>query len=219
MSLFKRSKQHDDEALAGAGAVSEPEGDGPLTLEDRTKPGGAGSPDTNQGKAEPLSPQPDHPEPLAVPELADMNVGAADPQAPTHPQALHVTPPGSYGGGRLGTESTGLSGPGADADGRRSAVDPATSTGRARGPETPVPDTTGTAHRATGRQGETPEGESVDTDVEAGATRMGPAAPDSMPGLPSGHGDAGGTPEPGDGPLPGSSETQAEVEGIRLPEQ
>ena len=61
MGIFSR-KQSDD-----VGQVSEPEGDGPVTLSDRNAPGGEGSPDTNQAKTEPMSPTPDHPEPLAVP--------------------------------------------------------------------------------------------------------------------------------------------------------
>ena len=70
------------------GDVSQPEGDGPVTLSDRTEPGGQGSPDTNQGKTEPMSAQPDHPEPLAAPDLDTMSAGAAgSAQAPSHPAA------------------------------------------------------------------------------------------------------------------------------------
>ncbi len=46
MGIF--SRKGDD-----TGAPGQPEdlqGDGPVTLEDRTAPGGQGSPDTNQGK-------------------------------------------------------------------------------------------------------------------------------------------------------------------------
>lgn len=212
------STQDEDRALASEGQASQPEGDGPVTLEDRTKPGGAGSPDTNQGKTEPLSPQPDHPDPLAVPELSDMNVGAGDPQAPSRPGADATAPAGSYGGGRLGEEPTDLSGPGADADAQRREVDSTTSTGRAPGPEVPEQESTGTAHRATGIQGDTPAGESVAVDTEAGATRMGAAPPDSVPGLSSGQGDANVVPTSGSAPAPGTSENQPKVEGIRLPE-
>ncbi len=213
------SQDTDDSATpgAGAGAVSEPSGDGPITLKDRIEPGGQGSPDTNQAKAEPMAATPDHPEPLAVPELADMNVGAGDPQAPSRPETPRPAPAGSYAGGDAGREPTHLSGPGADADAAPPGVDPTTSTGRAKGPEKPVQQSTGTAHKATGMQGETPEGESVEDDLEAGATRMGTNPPDAVPGVSSGHGDAKSVPASGDGPAPGSSETQPKVEGARLP--
>lgn len=72
------------------GAASRPEdvaGDGPVTIEDRTEPGGQGSPGANQGRTEPVSPATEHPEPRAVPDLDSMNVGSADPQAPSHPGA------------------------------------------------------------------------------------------------------------------------------------
>lgn len=66
------------------GDVSSPldtTGDGPVTLPDRTEPGGQGSPDTNQGKAEPL--------PMAEP--SSMTVGSGDAQRPSHPAALART--------------------------------------------------------------------------------------------------------------------------------
>ena len=74
------------------------------------------------------------------------------------------------------------------------------------------------AHRAGGLNGVAPAGESVETDVEGGATRMGAAPPDAVPGLSSGHGDTGGAPAPGDAASLGTSESQPKVEGIRLPE-
>ncbi len=188
--------------------VSQPEGDGPVTLSDRTEPGGEGSPDTNQGKTEPMSPTPDHPEALAVPELSDMSPGAADPQAPSHPDAAALSPAGSYGGGAAGDEPMGLGGPGQTSDATRPGVDPATSTGTS----------TGTAHRATGLQGSTPDGESVETDTAAGATSMGAAPQDSVAGSVPGHGDTGPAPATGDAASLGTSETQPVVEGIRLPE-
>jgi len=76
-----------------AGSVSSPEdvgGRGPVTLEDRTRHGGQGSPDTNQAKTEPMPSSPGDPDPaapLAPPALEDMNVGGADPQTPSHPAA------------------------------------------------------------------------------------------------------------------------------------
>ena len=75
------------------GEASQPQdtqGDGTVGLGDRTEPGGQGSPDTNQGKAEPLpaSAHEDDPRaPREAPDLESMNVGANDPQAPSHPAA------------------------------------------------------------------------------------------------------------------------------------
>jgi len=71
------------------GAASQPEGDGPVTLGDRVD---GGAPGANQSKTEPMSPTPDHPEPMGAPTLAEMNVGAADPQAPNH-RAAKARPP------------------------------------------------------------------------------------------------------------------------------
>ena len=93
------------------GGVSQPEGDRPVRLSDRTEPGGQGSPDTNQAKAEPMSPTPDHPEPAAVPTLASMNVGSADPQAPAHPAATATA------GGPGGSPPQELSGRADSSDG------------------------------------------------------------------------------------------------------
>lgn len=201
------------------GQVSQPEGDGPVTLSDRTEPGGSGSPDTNQGKIEPMSSTPDHPETLAGPELSDLSPGAADPEAPSHPDAAPQSPPGSYGGGAVADEPLGLGGPGHTPDATRPGVEASTSTGRARGPVPPVEVATGTAHHAPGLQGTTPEGESVESDTEAGATRMGDAPPGAAPGLPSGVGDTGPAPATADAALLGTSETQPVVQGIRLPEE
>lgn len=215
MGIFSRSKQ--EPADDGVGTVSQPQGDGPVTLSDRTAPGGEGSPDVNQGKTEPLSPTPEHPESLAAPDLESMNVGAADPQTPSHPAAGRLSPPGSYGGGDPGTADRALGGPGAAPDETRPVIDTQTSTGRANGPEHPVQLGSGEAHRAGGLNGRTPEGEAIGTDTEGGATRMGAAPPDAVPGLSSGHGDTGPSPAAGDGALQGSSEDQPIVKGIRLP--
>ena len=214
MGIFRRNHSSDQ-----PGAVSQPEGEGPVTLEDRTEPGGQGSPDTNQGKTEPLSPVPDHPEPLAVPDLADMNVGAGDPQAPSRPGTRPTSPAGSYAGGDAGEPPRGLGGAGQAVEQGRPEIDTTTSTGRAHGPVQPEQHTSGTAHRAPGLQGTTPAGESVESDTEAGATRMGDAPPDAVPGVSSGHGDTGPSPATGDGPAPGTSEDQPKVEGVRLPRE
>ena len=211
MGIFSRKS-------SDTGQVSQPEGDGPVTLSDRTAPGGEGSPDTNQGKTEPLSPTPDHPEPLAAPDLDSMSIGAADPQLPSHPAAAPLSPPGSYGGGDEGTAPRGLGGPGVRPDQDRPQIDTATSTGRERGPVKPVQHSSGEAHRAGGLNGTTPDGESIESDTEGGATRMGAAPPDAVPGISSGHGDTGPAPSTGDAAAGGTSEDQPKVEGIRLPE-
>lgn len=220
MGIFSRKKKDGADAGAdtGVGAVSQPEGDGPVTLSDRTEPGGAGSPDTNQGKTEPLSPTPDHPEPLAPPDLADMSAGGAGAQLPHHPAAAETSPPGSYAGGAVGEAPQGLGGPGTVPSEDRPDIDVPTSTGRAHGPLNPVQHTSGEAHRVGGLNGRTPEGESIETDTEAGATRMGASPPDAVPGLSSGHGDTGPAPGPGDAASLGTSEDQPIVEGVRLPE-
>lgn len=192
MGIFKRDA---NDAADQPGAASQPEdlaGDGPVTIEDRTEPGGQGSPDTNQGKTEPMSPTTEHPEPMGAPDLDSMNVGGADPQAPRHPAAR-----GS------GTSATGSY---------------AASTGRAPGPDVPGQETSGTSHRAPGLQGTTPEGESVETDVEAGAARTGPQPLDSTPGRSPGQGDDQGVPSSGTSPSPGTSEEHRIVSGVRLPE-
>ena len=215
MGIFSRRKSSD---VSDVGVVSEPEGDGPVTLSDRTEPGGEGSPDTNQGKTEPMSPTPDHPEPLAVPDLADMSVAAAPAQLPSHPAAERVVPHGSYAGGDAGTQPRGMGGPGVEPDQTRPVLDTTTSTGRAHGPLKPEQQTSGEAHRVGGLNGVSPEGEQIETDTEAGATRMGSAPPDAVPGVSSGHGSTGGAPAPGDAASLGTSETQPKVEGIRLPD-
>jgi hypothetical protein len=211
MGIFSRKP-------SDTGEVSQPEGDGPVTLSDRTEPGGEGSPDTNQGKTEPMSPTPDHPEPLAAPSLEDMSAGAAAAQLPSHPAAAPLSPTGSYGGGAVGDQPMGLGGPGVVPSDDRPQVDTETSTGRAHGPTGPVQQSSGEAHRAGGLNGVAPAGESIETDVEGSATRMGAAPPDAGPGLSSGHGETGGAPAPGDAASLGTSESQPKVEGIRLPE-
>ena len=212
MGIFSRKGKDD------TGTVSEPQGDGPVTLSDRTAPGGEGSPDTNQGKTEPMSPTPDHPEPLAAPSLEDMSAGAAAAQLPSHPAAAQLSPPGSYGGGDAGDQPMGLGGAGVQPHRTRPEIDTTTSTGRERGPVKPEQRTSGEAHRAGGLNGVSPAGEQIETDVEGGATRMGAAPPDAVPGISSGHGETGGAPAPGDAASLGTSESQPKVEGIRLPE-
>jgi hypothetical protein len=203
-----------------AGAASQPEdleGDGPVGLEDRVEPGGQGSPDTNQAKTEPMSPTGTHSEPLAPPDLDDMNIGGADPQAPRHPAAAGSAT-GSYAEAPAGAQPTGLGGPGQPPDATRPEVDLASSTGRAPGPEVPVSTSSGTAHRAPGLDGTTPDGESVDSDTSAGAARMGPAAVDSVGDPSPGQGDDQTVPSSGTSPTPGTSEEHRVVSGVKLPD-
>ena len=216
MGIFSRK---DDEA----GAPSQPEdlqGDGPVTLEDRTEPGGQGSPDTNQAKAEPMDVTGTHSDPLPVPSLDQMNVGAGNPQLPSHPDALRsgTSATGAYAHEPAGRQPTDLSGDGTTPDEQRPIVDTTTSTGRAPGPEQPVQVTSGEAHRAPGLVGTTPEGESIETDVQAGAARMGPQALDSTSGESPGQGDDQSVPSSGTSATPGTSEEHRIVSGVRLPE-
>ena len=208
------------------GQPSQPEdasGDGPVTLEDRTEPSGQGSPDTNQGKTEPMAPDTEHPEPLAVPSLADMNVGGADPQAPPPPGRARQRPVGD----RLVRPRARR--PAAHGDGRGHGRTPTRTrsarrsirrrrTGRAPGPEVPVSGTSGTSHRAPGLQGETPDGEAVESDVQGGAARLGPQALDSRDAVSPGQGDDHGVPSSGTSATPGTSEEHRIVSGVRLPE-
>lgn len=205
------------------GAPSQPEdtsGDGPVTLAGRTEPGGQGSPDTNQARTEPIPPSGAHPEPLVVPQLDDMNVSGADPQAPRHPAALRsdLSGTGAYAVGPAGGQATGLGGPGATPDATRPAPDLTASTGRAPGPEQPLQVSTGTSHRAPGLDGQTPDGESVRSDTDAGAARMGPQPLDSTAGRSPGQGDDATVPSSASSPSPGTSEEHRVVAGIKLPE-
>ena len=196
-----------DASLAGQqpGAPSQPEGDGPVTLKDRTEPGGRGSPDTNQGKTEPMSTTNDDSEGFDTPSLASMNVGANDAQAPAHP-AAQAPAPSSGAIGPLGSSG--------------SEAGSGHATGQVQ-PGGSLPG--GEAHHAPGLQGTTPAGEAVSVDVAAGAAAMhttpvagGPAGPHGEDT--SGSGDAGPSPAAGDGPLAGSSEELPVVQGIRRPD-
>ena len=216
MGIFKR-----DEEAAASNTPEDTTGEGPVTLEDRIEPGGQGSPGSNQAKAEPLSPTGQNPEPLAVPDLDSMNVGGADPQAPRHPDALRseTSPTGGYAHEAPGEQPTRLSADGTTPDATRPVVDTTTSTGRAPGPEQPVQLSSGTAHRAPGIDGQTPEGESVTTDTSAGAARMGPQALDSTAGRSPGQGDDASVPTSGTAAAEGTSQEHRVVAGIKLPEE
>ncbi len=161
-----------------------------------------------------------HSAPLAVPDLDSMNVGGADPQAPRHPDALRsgTSATGGYAHEPAGQQPTDLSGHGTTPDQTRPRIDATTSTGRAPGPEQPVQLSSGTAHRAPGLYGTTPEGESIESDVEAGAARMGPQAKDSTGDPSPGQGDDQSVPSSGTGAALGTSQEHRIVSGIRLPE-
>ena len=188
------------------------EGRGPVTLEDRTKPGGQASPDTNQGKAEPMPATPgeaDPTAPLPPPELGDIHVGAADPQTPSHTAARDRDV--SLAGGTLyaGPVNTGVA-----PDDDRPALDRTSSTGTSGGPERPAQKTVGTAQRQPGSLGDSPEEQ--ETDVEAGAARMVPGAPPASSAPPTAQpGDSQDVAVPHDLPMEGTSETQSIVHGIR----
>jgi hypothetical protein len=123
-----------------------------------------GSRAANQGKTEPMPPTGAHDDPVAAPgpttverpDLDSMNVGAADPQAPSHPSAGAVA-----GAGFTEPEPT------------------------TRGASGPAQGSTGMAFRAPGSDGSGPDGEQIDTDVERSAARtnvVGAAGTPSGPG-------------------------------------
>lgn len=206
-----------DQQPTASNTPEDESGDGPVTIEDRTERGGEGSPGSNQARTEPMSPTGTHSEPLAPPDLGDMNLGGADPQAPSHPAAAG-TSTGSYADAPAGAAPTGLGGPGQALDETRPEVDLASSTGRAPGPEVPVSGSSGTSHRAPGLDGTTPAGESVTTDTAAGAARMGPDAVDSVRDPSPGQGDDQSVPSSATSPTPGTSEEHRVVQGVKLPE-
>jgi hypothetical protein len=190
----------------------------PVSLDDRTDPGSSGggytgSPVGNQGKAEPMPVTPGHPDPnapLEPPPLAQMNVGADDPQTPRHPvaagSALTTAAP-APGPAQLGGAGT----PPAE---QRPGPSLGVSTGRSTGPENPDPVSTGNAHKAPGLVGATGPDEALETDVESGARRMSPSGAPSLPPT-AAPGDAADVPVPSHDPALGTSEEHAAVRGAR----
>ncbi len=178
------------------GDASEPEdttGDGPVTLEDRTAPGGQGSPDTNQAKVEPIPVDEHAPDPQApreAPSLASMNVGANNPQAPSHPAA-----------GRTPDHLPSASYP-LEQPGRYPADDPT---------ERQVTDVAAGAR-------DMHQGQSRTAPLAPGTARPGhdevedQTGPDTLSATP---GDAAGVIVPSEAALPGSSEEQGGVGGVR----
>lgn len=116
----------------------------------------------NQGKTEPMPPTASHDDPDAAPgpatverpDLDSMNVGTADPQAPSHPSA------GSHSAGFTEAVDTG-----------------AAAEGTAQG-------STGMAFRAPGSDGAQPASEQIDTDVQLSAARTTPAGAAGTPSGP-----------------------------------
>ncbi len=82
----------------------------------------------------------------------------------------------------------------------------------------PESQSTGTAHRAPGLQGETPDGESVESDTTAGAARMAPGgAPDRSAPPTDAPGDAQGVPVLSETAAQGTSEESGTAQGIKDP--
>ncbi|MCW2607940.1 MAG: hypothetical protein JWO60_2633 [Frankiales bacterium] len=222
MGLF--SRKHSDAVPSGdepgASTTQFDDGKGTIGLADRL---GDGAPDTNQGKAEPMPPTPGHGDPSGtgphtdppqVPELGDMSAGRALSQvaSPTVLSTPHVAPGLSAPTPTPPSEGTV---PAED----RPGTGTSSSTGDGSGPELPESQTTGTAHRAPGQQGETPDGESIESDTGAAAARMAPGGgPDQRPAPPAGQpGDGRGVPVLSETPADGTSEEQAIVQGVKDP--
>jgi hypothetical protein len=207
-----------DDASSVEADPEDTRGEGSATLADRTEPGGQGSPATNQGKTEPMPSTPGHRDPNALiepPLLEDMNVGAADAQRPSLPTASSA--PASWAAGppsaTPGSAPRDLSGPGDDPDRLRPTPDLATATGTDLGPANPLPDSTGSSHRAPGLQGSGSPAEEPETDEQASAAAMVRET-----GRPAGSGDAHGAPVPSEQPSPGTSEEHGVVQGARIPD-
>lgn len=183
---------HDDDAPTGTapGAPSQPTdttGAGPVTLEGRTEPGGQGSPDTNQAKAEPIAEA--APEPAEIPELSSMNVGAGDPQAPTHDAAAAAAPPVV-----------------------RSSAEP--TAGVPGGTSHKAPGMQGTTPA-----GEAVESDVAAGARRMDPQLAEPLESVSKSGGNEGQGDPGPSPAAGDGAAPGTSEEQGIARGSRLPQE
>ena len=221
MGIFSRHRSDDtDEDGTGTGTddtgqVSQPKGDGPVTLADRTAPGGEGSPDTNQGKTEPMSPTPGPPGAAGrARPRHDERRPAADAQAPSHPAAAPLSPPGSYGGGDDGD---------AAARARRAGCAAARRTGRGstprRAPAVSAGRRAGAAELRRGAPGRRPERRLARRARRSRPTsRPVPPAwarprPTRSTDLSSGHGDTGGAPAPGDAALARHVRVAAEGRG------
>lgn len=218
--LFPSSDQRPP-AAGEPGSRSTPaddEGRGVVGVEDRAGAGAPGAPAANQGKTEPIPPAPSHADPDAAPEpatveapdLESMNVGAADPQAPSHPAAGGHGDRGRSGVPALETPPAA----GQDPDQVRPEPDPASSTGRDLGPQQPAQATSGVAFRVPGANGVTADEEQIETDVERSARNT---TTSGTPGTAAGTGDAAGVPVVSEEPAPGTSQDSAVAEGSRTP--
>jgi hypothetical protein len=188
------------------------EGRGPVTLDERTRPGGQASPDTNQGKTEPMPATPGQPDPnaeLTPPSLDEMNVGGSNPQAPSHPDARLRDAP-------VATAPVARVEPGTAPDEDRGSFDPDSATKLPEGPERPAQVAEGTARRAPASQGVSPEQQ--ETDVETGAANMRPGGGPASRPAPVQAGDSRPVPVPHEDPMPGTSEESAIAQGVRAPE-
>ncbi|MDT7571067.1 MAG: hypothetical protein QOE05_1241 [Actinomycetota bacterium] len=182
--------------------------------------GQPGSHAANQPKTEPIPPSPTHADPDAAPEptrvetpdLESMNVGATDPQAPSHDGAAGATAMPSVSG--VPSEQTPVL-TGADPAEVAPSAHAGTTTGRTSGPVEPVQDTAGDGHRQPGSLGSTGPDEQLETDVERSAQNASTAG---APGTASGPGDAGGVPVTSAYPAAGTSEESAVAQGTRTPQ-
>lgn len=188
------------------------EGKGPVTLADRGRSDGQASPDTNQGKTEPMPAAPGQPDPNAPfepPSLDEMNVGGADAQAPSHPAARPRDTP-------VATAPAPRVDPGVAPHEDRPAIDPDSTTELPEGPERPAQASEGRAQRAPASQGVSPEQQ--ETDVQTGAAQMRPGGGPTSRGHGEEPGDAQSVSVPHELPAPGTSEQSPIAEGARTPE-
>ena len=188
------------------------EGRGPVTLDERTKPGGQASPDTNQGKTEPMPATPGQPDPNAAlepPDLDDMNVGGADPQAPSHGLARDRDP-------AVASAPPQVVDPGVAPPDDRPALDAHSTTKLPEGPEQPGQSSDGTARRAPTSLGVSPEQQ--ETDVQTGAANMRPGGGPAATPSPVQAGDSQDVAVPHDMPAEGTSEEAPIAHGVRAPE-
>lgn len=196
------------------GSVSSPRdvgGHGPVTLDDRTRTGGQGSPDTNQAKAEPMPPTPGGPDPTAAlesPSLEEMNVGGADAQSPNHPAARDRQAP-------VAVPAQPVVEPGVAPADDRPAIDLDSTTTLPEGPEPPASVGPGTAQRAPGSLGVSPAQQ--ETDVQTGAANMRPGGGPAATPSPVEAGDAQDVPVPHETPAAGTSEETQIAHGVRAP--
>ncbi|MCA1711142.1 MAG: hypothetical protein LC789_05690, partial [Actinobacteria bacterium] len=167
---------------------------------------------SNQSKTEPMPPTQGHEDPDAAPEpatvetpdLGSMNVGARDPQAPSHPAAGPAGDPAASGLPSLGTTPAAT---------EPSAENLGTPTGDGlakRGRET-----SGNAFRQTGSNGVEGDEEQVETDVDVSAARTNPVG---APGTDRGAGNAQGVPVVSEEVSPGTSQESSVAQGARTPE-